>query len=509
MRKILVIRLSSLGDIVLTLPVFKALRQADPDARITALVKEQFADLLANNTDIDQVMMLKRNESLSSIIQRVRQEKFDAVIDLHANLRSRIISLFSGASKRVRYRKAALARRLYVGWRWRSQELEQHTLDRYMDALHRLEGTQADGNILIIQTAFLGDAVLTTPLLTTLKEHHPAAGISVLCTPETAEIFKSHPAVSDVIIFDKRNRERSLRARWDLIRRLKARRFALAVIPHRSLTSALIARLAGIPRRVGFSSSQGKWLMTDTVPFRWGVHDVERNLALLGKLGIHTSAAPLHLEADPVALAAIDGRLKAAGLKANQKLVGINAGSVWATKRWLPEGFAAVADRIAGELGAKVLFIGGAKDQELIGKILGLMKTPALNWAGQTTLSELIAAISRCAVFLTNDSGPMHIAVACRVPTVAIFGPTTKELGFFPYGEGHIVIEKDLSCRPCGLHGANACPLGHFECMKTISPEEVFDAVKKLSSPAVVGGGSINDDVSRPTIRRDDIRATS
>jgi heptosyltransferase II len=105
------------------------------------------------------------------------------------------------------------------------------------------------------------------------------------------------------------------------------------------------------------------------------------------------------------------------------------------------------------------------------------MREKALNWAGQTSLRELIAVLARCDVFLTNDSGPMHIAVACHVPTVAIFGPTTKELGFFPYGPGHIVIEKNLACRPCGLHGARSCPLVHFECMKSITPDEVFGAV--------------------------------
>ena len=102
-----------------------------------------------------------------------------------------------------------------------------------------------------------------------------------------------------------------------------------------------------------------------------------------------------------------------------------------------------------------------------------------MNWAGETSLKELIAAISRCSVFLTNDSGPMHVAVASGIPTVAIFGPTTRELGFFPYGKGHTVIEKNLECRPCGLHGAKECPLGHFQCMRQITPDEVFAAVRE------------------------------
>ena len=174
--------------------------------------------------------------------------------------------------------------------------------------------------------------------------------------------------------------------------------------------------------------------MTDTVPFRWGVHDVERNLTLLGKLGIHQCFDGVRCIWKRIRQrsAAIEGRLKAAGLQGNQKLVGINAGSVWATKRWLPEGFAAVADRIAGELGAQVLFIGGAKDRELIEKILGLMKTPALNWAG----SRRAERTHRGHLPLRRISDQRQRADAyrrrlCGFPTVAIFGPTTREFGIF------------------------------------------------------------------------------
>jgi ADP-heptose:LPS heptosyltransferase len=164
------------------------------------------------------------------------------------------------------------------------------------------------------------------------------------------------------------------------------------------------------------------------------------------------------------------------------KVVGINAGSVWATKRWLAAGFAAVADRIIRDLKARVIFVGGAKDAASVNEVLTMMKEQPLNWVGETTLKELVAVVARCQAFLTNDSGPLHIAVASLVPTVAIFGPTTRELGFFPYGSGHVVIEKDLACRPCGLHGADRCPLGHFKCMKDITPDEVFAAVRSQLS---------------------------
>lgn len=482
MRKVLVIRLSSLGDVVLTAPVFRALRQAWPDARLTALVKEDYADVLAANPDVDERLLLHRGESILSLIRRVRQARFDVVIDLHGNLRSRLVSLFCGAPRCVRYKKAALARRLYVAMRKSSPDLEAHTLDRYMQTLSALgivPALRGPERLVVIQTAFLGDAVLTTPLLAALHESHPATQISVVCTPEVAEVFQRQPGVSEIILFDKRGNARSVGALWRLARDLRARNFNAAILPHRSFRSALLSWLARIPRRIGFTSSQGRWLLTDRIPFLWDVHDAERNVSLLQALGVKQAARQLRIQPEPQAQRIVQDRLRAAGINDSDRLLGINAGSVWPTKRWLPEGFAAVADRASRELGAKVIFFGGHADEKSITAVLEKMKEKAVNWAGQTTMRELIAAIARCDTFLTNDSGPMHIAVATQVPTVAIFGPTTKELGFFPYGEGHTVIEKNLSCRPCGLHGANKCPLGHFECMKTISPEEVFQAVAR------------------------------
>ena len=484
MRKVLVIRLSSLGDVVLTLPVFQRLRAAYPDAHITVLVKESFADVLKEERTINEVMTLGRGESLVEICRRVRRAGFDGILDLHANVRSRLITAFSGARHVVRYRKAALARRLFVAWRFGFDALREHTLDRYLEAASRFvpqKGVQLPvppSRILIIQTAFLGDAVLTTPLLGALHEQFPESRLVILCTPEIADVFVRHPAVSEVILFDKRGLERSWRSKWKLVRRLRAMQFGLAIIPHRSVTSALLAFLARIPRRVGFSASQGQWLLTDVVPFQWGVHDVERNLALLKVFGAHNPNRDLWLKAEPESVQRMNDRLRTAGVGPFDKLIGINAGSVWATKRWLPEGFAAVADRLIREPGTKVIFTGGSKDMEPMRQILSLMREKPINWVGDTTLKELMAVIGRCQAFLTNDSGPLHIAVALRVPTVAIFGPTTRELGFFPYGSGHIVIEKDLPCRPCSLHGARKCPLEHFQCMKLITPDEVYDAVK-------------------------------
>jgi heptosyltransferase-2 len=477
--KILVIRLSSLGDVVLTLPIVRLLRATYPDARISALVKSSFADAISGSSDISDRIILNSDESLVSLVQKIRSEKFDVILDLHANVRSRIVSFFSGAARVIRYRKAALARRLFVGWRIASPELARHTLDRYFDAAEELTGPSPDRphSFLVIQTAFLGDAVLTTPMLAALRERFPSTRITVVATPEVADVFRQ-AAVDDVIIFDKRGREKSLAARWRLAKELRRRHFDWAIIPHRSMTSALLAFLARIPRRIGFDRSQGRWLLTHEVPFRWGTHDVDRNMGLLEPLGVKQAAGKLWLEAEPQTADAIKDRLRDEGISGEAPLIGINAGSAWATKRWLPEGFAAVADRLVRQSGAQIIFIGAPKDAPVIADIRMRMKEKAVDWTGKTNLKELIAVIRRCHVFLTNDSGPMHIAVAGGIPTVAIFGPTTKELGFFPYGPGHTVIEKSLPCRPCGLHGADRCPLEHFQCMRLITPEEVFAAVR-------------------------------
>jgi ADP-heptose:LPS heptosyltransferase len=334
MRKVLVIRLSSLGDVVLTSPVFKVLRQAWPEAKITVLTKEMFADVLSENPDIDQVLLLRRGESIFSLVRRVRAEHFDVIIDLHANLRSRLVSFFSGAAQRARYHKAALARRMYVRWRRASPELQDHTLDRYFQALRNIgiatpalthETGSHVQNILVIQTAFLGDAVLTLPFLNNLRTAYPSAAISVLCTPEIADVFERTPSVSKRVVFDKRGRDKSPAAIWRLAQRLREEKYDLAFLPHRSFKSALIAWLARIPRRVGFSTSQGRWLLTDVVPFRWGVHDADRNLALLKAVGVHAEAGVLSLHPEVQAQERVQERLRSTGISDRDAVLGIKA----------------------------------------------------------------------------------------------------------------------------------------------------------------------------------------
>ncbi len=489
--KILVIRLSSLGDVVLTGPVYKSLKAAWPECRISVLVKPAFADALKGHPGVDEIVPFT---GVADAVKLLKTGGYTHLLDLHGNLRSRLIRLLSGVANVAVYRKDALARRLFVRWRVPSPTLSRHVAERYLDALVAWGVPPAPGvlssadlsprgerieakNVLVMQSAFLGDSLLTLPLLRRIKESLPGAKLTVLTIERTADIFRGAEWADEVLVDDKRGVHGGLTGPWAIAGELAARKFDLAVIPHRSFRSALIAKLAGIPRRVGFDASAGSFLLTDVVPFAWLMHDLERNLALTSALG--TAPAPGARESRYVAPPPVSEKLAKAladaGAGPSARLAGVHPGSAWNTKRWLPERFAELCRRLRAE-GYTPVLVGGPGDAALSA---GIAKdSGAADLVGKTSLEDLKALMGRFAVFVTNDSGPMHLAAASGVPVVAIFGATTRELGFFPYGPGHQVLEADLACRPCGLHGARECPEGHFLCMKLITVDQAMGAVR-------------------------------
>lgn len=485
--RILVIRMSSLGDIILTAPVFRNLKAKWPGARLDILVKPQFLGAVSKSAFIDRALPFT---GLFSAVAAANAADYDAILDLHDTPRSRLISLLARAPIKLRYRKASLARRLFVGLRIPSPTLEKHTLERYLEPLAALgvpvvhsgpelgdwnpagdrpELRKGPLRICVLQTAFLGDCVLTLPLLKKLREIMPRAAVTVVTRPETAEIFKASGQVKAVIEDRKKTATSRLGEFNRLAAELRAGNFDAAIIPHRSLRSALLAWRAGIPVRVGFSSSAGSFLMTHKVPFSWLLHDVERNLSLLSPLAENLTAA-------------FPGMKRDAGApygKEDKVIAGINAGSAWPTKRWPAEKWARLIKLLAAAHGGKVLMVGGPGEKEWNGEIERLAGPDnCLNLTGRTSMPELMEAIRPLKVFISNDSGPMHIAAALGVPAVGVFGPTTRELGFFPYGPNNRVVETPLACRPCALHGSKTCPRGHFLCMRLLTVDEVFRAAQ-------------------------------
>jgi heptosyltransferase-2 len=332
--------------------------------------------------------------------------------------------------------------------------------------------------LLIIQTAFVGDVVLATPLMQAAKHRLGMERVGVIVRSYTASLLDHHPAVDEIIVYDKNGNDRGIRGLFRMARLLKSSRFDIALIPHRSLRSALLARMAGIPVRVGFESSAGRWLFTQTAPYR-KVHEVERNLDLLKPWNVETGELAPSLYPDETDHAVVDHFLEQHGAVSGQTLYGFAPGSLWPTKRWLPERFAEALRSIEETGNARVVLFGGSDDTPLCQTIAEASVKNAILAAGRLTLLQSAALAARCVAVVSNDSGMGHIAAAMGTPVVSLFGPTVTDFGFAPYGSMHRVVERPLSCRPCSRHGGARCPISTHACMREITTETVMRALRE------------------------------
>jgi heptosyltransferase-2 len=348
-----------------------------------------------------------------------------------------------------------------------------------------------DARLLVFQTAFPGDVVLALPVVQAVKKAHPRAHIGFVATPAGASLLQNHPAISSVLVFDKRGEDRGAAGLRRSAARLREEGFEVAVVPHRSIRSAFVTALAGIPCRIGFSSSAGRMFLTERVSYDRTAHEIDRNLSLLGPLGLGPATRALpSLYPSGTDVAAVDTLIRSWRHRGGKsgRWVALAPGSVWATKRWPAAHYVSLA-RMLVEKGRTTVIIGGAEDRPLGEKIAGAVGgNSALNAAGSLTLLQSAEFIRRCDLLVSNDSAPMHLAVAMRVPVVALFGPTIPAFGFAPLGASDIVLGlQGLRCRGCRIHGGPECPVGTFECMIALSPGEVFRAVESLLVHSSVG----------------------
>jgi len=321
--------------------------------------------------------------------------------------------------------------------------------------------------VLVVQTAFLGDVVLTTPLLARLAGRF--GPLDVVTTPAAAELIATHPAVRVVIPYDKRGADRGVGGFRRLAERLAARRYARAYLPHRSVRSAALALAAHVPERVGFADAPAAFLYTERVARPRIAHESARILALAGASRADDARARVSLtltEADRTAAAAW---LAERGI--SSAFVAMAPGSIWATKRW--PGYADLAAR----LDRPVVVLGSAADAPPADAVAAAAPGRAHSAAGGLSLRASAALIERAAVLVTNDSAPLHLATGVGTPVVAVFGPTAPIQGFAPMGRRSAVVQEEkLWCRPCSPHGPQACPFGHHNCMRRIGVDRVLAA---------------------------------
>jgi heptosyltransferase-2 len=355
-KKILVIRFSSLGDILLTTPTLRALKRWNPDAEIHFVVKSEYIDLLKHNPNIDGTIAYDPSTGLAGFLKLIRELKgtYDLLIDLHRSTRSLTMRLLSGARRHLRYPKGVVSRHIMIRTGWKAIAMKDPVPERYLKALEPLGISGDDRGI---------DYLIPEPVREEVREM--------------------------------------------------------------------------LREGVGSLELPG-WMSRDPKT----EHPIFSHFAL----------AP---------------------------------GARWATKRWLPERFAGVADTLAESHGLVPVFIGHRDEIPVTSTVRRHMVHPALDFTGKLDLLETGALLESSNLLISNDSGLMHMASALGTPIVAVFGPTTRELGFYPYRARYRVVGSSISCRPCHHLGGERCPKGHHRCMTEVDVEDVLEAATNLLEPEV------------------------
>lgn len=333
-------------------------------------------------------------------------------------------------------------------------------------------------NIIIRMPNWLGDLVMATPLLHDLRGHWPGAKITAMCQSNVCGLLIGNPYIDELFSFSKPNEFLRREEKRNIIERIRQGRYDLGILLPNSFSSAWLFFRGRVKERIGYVCDMRRWLLTKPVPFpkeRGSEHLVRTYKRLLSPLGIPLSDTSPELFVTDEENQAAEALLRQHHVKPESKVVGINPGAAYGSaKCWLPERFREVTERLLEDPNITVVYFGDQAGAPLIKSICEGLPSRVVNLAGATTLRELVALISRCDVFLTNDSGPMHIAAALKVPLVALFG-STSDIATGPYQHGE-VIHKRVDCSPCYLR---TCPID-FRCMKRIESDEVYLKLKKL-----------------------------
>jgi lipopolysaccharide heptosyltransferase II len=340
--------------------------------------------------------------------------------------------------------------------------------------------------ILIVRTDRIGDVLLSTPVIRVLREAYPQAYIAMMVSPYAKEIVEGNPYVDDVIIYDKEAKHKSWGRSIRFARNLKKKRFDLSLILHPTNRVHLVTYFAGIPRRIGYDRKLG-FLLTDKVKHTKHLgekHESEYNLDLVRLLGIEPLDNALYMPLKQYSERWAEDLFLGQGIKETDKLLAIHPGASCPSKIWPNERFALVADRLIEKYGFKILVVSGPKDISLAQSLIKNMRHPAINIAGKTSLSQLASILKRCRLFISNDSGPVHVACAVGTPVISIFGRSQKGLSpkrWGPVGGKDKILHKDVGCVECLAHDCAK----EFACLKEITADDVIRAIEAMQKEGV------------------------
>ncbi len=376
--------------------------------------------------------------------------------------------------------------------------------------------------ILLIKPSALGDVVHTLPVLVKLRARYPRAQIDWLITPENAEVVRYHPALSNVVLFARRDfskrgrRWRAFVSFFDLLKQIRRAKYELIIDMHGQVRSAFFALISGARVRIGFDrpvkrgltvstehdlknipshgwrgAREGSWIAyTHRIPIpTLDVHAIDRYLWVAPLLGLDDNPPDLTIHLSPQATNKVNRLLEEHGVPASKPLVVLVPGTIWETKHWTIEGFAGVARQFLQD-GFAVALAGTTRDQQRCRQIAAAAPGTC-DLSGKTTPADLAALIRRAEVAVTNDSGSMHVAASLGKPMVSVFGPTNP-VHIGPYERPESVVRVDLPCSPCNYRRLSQCPFDHA-CMKQVTSAMVVERVRKIlstakSHPAIVAG---------------------
>jgi len=337
--------------------------------------------------------------------------------------------------------------------------------------------------ILIVRTDRIGDVLLSTPVIKALRDEYAHAHIAMMVSVYARAIVEGNPNLDEVIIYDKGGLHKSWMSSISFSRALKKKKFDLALILHPTNRAHLITYFAGIPRRIGYDRKLG-FLLTDKVEHTKQLgekHESEYALDLVRLLGIEPKDKNLFMPIKKESVEWVNGLFRQEGIKESDKLLAIHPGASCPSKIWPNDRFALVADKLIEKHGFKVLIVAGPRDIAVAQKVIKNMRNPAIDLAGKTSVSQLASLLKRCRLFISNDSGPVHIAQAVGTPVVSIFGRAQKGLSpkrWGPIGIRDRILHKEVGCIECLAHNC----VREFACLKAITVDDVINAADSIIS---------------------------
>jgi len=333
--------------------------------------------------------------------------------------------------------------------------------------------------IVVIQTAFLGDAVLTLPMLEIVAIKNPNAKIDVVTIPKNSEIFLASPFVNEVIIYDKRNKHKGIKALFTFAKDLRQKNYNVIIAPHRSLRTSLLVLFSGIKESFGFSNAIFSLVYKYPVSYKYHLHETARNISLVSDDAekIYSKYLPKVFFTDEIKQK-VDEHLSS--FHTGRKIIAIAPGSIWFTKRYPEEHFISLS-RALIQKNYLILLIGSEGEFNLNEEVRQALNGNCINIAGKYSVVETIYLLTKCSLLITNDSAPTHFGMAANIPVMTIYCSTVPGFGFSPYNEkSSFVGLNNLACKPCGIHGYQECPLSHFNCGQKLLPENVLEKLETL-----------------------------